>query len=248
MLKQIILLIVILLVLVSSTNMLYSRTATSAVLVTQECPDDPTMFRKIITEFDENNVRIRRTSIECDGTVHVQNYNENGEPTFDILVGTVPLNGEAYHIFTSTQFGTTITSWNLRGYDQFDSLVYHIGMVNDVVQILYPPPPPVIDNTSINEPKYDKELDSRMLSIFPSPANDFLTVKLNSNLKNGFDLTNCSIVIGNIEGKIIFTKKSADLSNNQEVTIDISEFPKGTYGISVNVEGKNSIGTSFIKK
>ena len=67
-----------------------------------------------------------------------------------------------------------------------------------------------------------------MLSIFPSPAIDFLTVKLNSNLNNGFDITNCSIVIGNIEGKIIFTKKSVDLSNNQEVTIDISEFPKGT--------------------
>mgnify|MGYP005844965371 FL=1 len=157
--KQIILLIVVLLALVSSTNILYSRTATSAVLVTQECRDDPTMFRKIITDFDENNERIKRITIECDGTVHVQNYNENGEPTFNILVGTVPLNGEAYHIFTTTQFGTTIISWNLRGYDQFDSLVYPIGMVNDVVQILYPPTPPVNDMTSINEPKHDKELD-----------------------------------------------------------------------------------------
>lgn len=235
-------------VILAATNIVYSRTSESVVCISVPCEDRSDFQKKIISEFDENGVIIRKTTIWCDGEVSVIEYDEQGHPlSIGQHIGNIPNFNEDSYNFNYTQVGVNVSSWSLSGYNNSSELLYNIQMINNSVQILYPLPPPITQVVKSYSETDKEDIDGRMLVIFPVPAKEIITLKIDPN-KNKFDVSNCDVIIASIEGKIVFQNKNINLSDGKEYKIDISNLPTGDYGISVSITGaKLSISRSFLK-
>jgi len=70
-----------------------------------------------------------------------------------------------------------------------------------------------------------KELSKNQIHIYPNPTNGILNIRFNDNSTK-------QIIISNIAGKIIIEK----LINTQKATVDLTEFNKGIYILSIKNE------------
>ena len=81
----------------------------------------------------------------------------------------------------------------------------------------------MVDNiNTINEITYG-------IDIFPNPTNQIIFIKFNEQY-------NGSLILHNILGEIITEKIINNVSKNEIISIDLSEYSKGLYFISINIE------------
>ncbi len=75
--------------------------------------------------------------------------------------------------------------------------------------------------------------DEQFVIVYPNPNNGIFNIEISNK-----EITNSSIQICNMQGKIILQK---DLSNSVNYTenIDISNFAKGIYLLKVEIKGKS---------
>lgn len=89
----------------------------------------------------------------------------------------------------------------------------------------------------------DLKLESEAFSVFPNPANEFITTtidlaKLSKNVR---------INIFNIQGQIMETRNLNDIQNEQ-IQFDLNEYSSGTYMISIDTDFGHSIQRFVIQK
>jgi photosystem II stability/assembly factor-like uncharacterized protein len=89
---------------------------------------------------------------------------------------------------------------------------------------------PVVDNI---------KFETIEASVYPNPATDFINIKFGKTINNG------NLIINDIQGKILFTER---LINANDITVNISDFKKGLYIISVNKNNKNIVKQKILKQ
>jgi len=91
-----------------------------------------------------------------------------------------------------------------------------------------------LDNLTYSDAVTINKISEKSVSVFPNPANDYVTVS---------NILNSDITISTISGKQIFLKQNCNVNEN----INISNFSKGTYFLTVRKENKVTT-EKFIKQ
>jgi len=242
--------IIIIFTILLSTNFLTAeieRVSTYVYLNTGDCVGKPDFKAKYIVEYDQNNVLLRKTIIDCNGDTWVTDYDAQGNPNA-VKIGEVPTEQAITNYdFQYTVISDVVVSWVLTASTQTSQTVYIVESMNGLVNVAYPIPPVQQEGlTSINE-----ELDicnGMCLKIQPLPANDNLNLSIDEKILRNFYIDNCEITIGSIDAGMIMKFDNVDLTNNQLFTMDVSKLVPGSYFISVKDKiTKKTIGTVFIK-
>jgi hypothetical protein len=97
----------------------------------------------------------------------------------------------------------------------------------------------IICNTKTSKNiNYWEENYSFTVEVFPNPATQKLTIKIDSKMQNA------SCFIFNIAGDIVFKQR---FENFSEQTVDISRFPDGIYFVRLDIQGQNIV-RKFVKQ
>ena len=90
----------------------------------------------------------------------------------------------------------------------------------------------------------DLKLEDEAFSVFPNPANEFITTtidlpKISKNVR---------INIFNIQGQIMETRNLNDIQQNEQIQFDLSTYSSGTYMMSIDTDFGHSIQRFVIQK
>jgi hypothetical protein len=224
------------------------RVSTYVYLNTADCTGKPNFKTKYIVEYDQNNVLLRKTTIDCNGNVWVTDYDAQGQPINSVQIGVVPTDQAITNYdFQYTEVNDKIVSWVLTASTQTSQTVYIVESMNGTVNVAYPIPPSQQGSlTSI-----DKELDicdGLCLKIQPIPTEDILNLSINEKSIRNFNIENCEVTIGSIDAGMILIFNNVDFANNKILSMDISKLAPGSYFVSVKDNAsKKTIGTVFMK-
>ena len=75
-------------------------------------------------------------------------------------------------------------------------------------------------------------LQSKLYSVYPNPVTDRILINLTHRLSNA------EIELKNSIGKLI---KKIDVNNSDEISIDLSAFPKGIYFLRLNADNYSDV-------
>jgi len=90
------------------------------------------------------------------------------------------------------------------------------------------PAPLIAMGIALTSPVDEVPLPDEVFKAFPNPANDFVTAQLNFQ-----EPTDVSLIIANIEGRILSVQNEKSLTN-RNVQLDVSSIPNGSYLLRVS--------------
>lgn len=158
-------------------------------------------------------------------------------PTIDFIINTVPLcnNGPAFTL-TATPSGGVYSGTGVLG-NTFNPMVgvgvYPITYSVNVSSACAAAETQTIEVmlcTGINE------IENNSLIMFPNPANDFVTIQSDKEIK--------SILVYDYSGKLIRMIETTSF----ETTIDISDFAKGFYSFSITMNDRSQKTIKVVKE
>ena len=100
------------------------------------------------------------------------------------------------------------------------------------------------NNEGINE-EIDEVLEKETvasLHVYPNPVSNQLTIDLVSE----YDLTNVNVNIYDLTGKVLIQLQVDLAIGSNQIPIDVSKLPKGTYLVNIN-NGVNSQYAKIVK-
>lgn len=178
------------------------------------------------TEYFKVYIDYNKNGVFTDAGELVASYSSNSSGTLSktfTVPSDAPLGTTRLRIVMSDNSSTT--SCGSYSYGETEDYTINISTSSSAPILL----------TSIN---VESEHQSpEYLTIYPVPANEFITINVNNN-----DLVNAKATIYNIKGQKV--AEYVILSNNQE--INISELPAGTYNM-IFFDGQKEFNKNFIK-
>lgn len=176
-------------------------------------------------------------------TYYIRNYNTIGGTRladYDVKVGkSATIASQTVSLFSQTGLGDETFVLKSHDFTPITSDVYHISFVNKSLANATGTHAIIVDSFKIEDKATlsVSKFEPSMISIYPNPANDVVTIANNQNILLD------SVELSDVNGRIIRTIKYDNVS---EAKINVADLSSGIYLLNIN-SSKGKTTKKFVK-